>query len=566
MSDKVSRREFLRQTMLAGLGWVTPFVLQPARPWARLLTNNLPPETVFGISVASGDPTPGGVILWTRLNPEVWNAAESLLFEVALDDAFTQLVAQGSISGSDCGPEHDYTVKLDLDGLLAAGTRYYYRFIYQEVSSKTGRCRTLPEPNSAPTALSFGLLTCQDFRNGYYGAFAHLAQEDVDFVIHLGDFIYETAGGSAYPGRSLSLPSGSNIVQGVDDYRYLYRAYRSDPFFQQAMEQHTFIIIWDDHEFANNSYWDYDLDAPMAAGHPFFPDPVAMTQLKLDSMRAWSEYVPARLTINEGATHPHDYYRLYRSFRFGDLGALFMTDERGYRVKQPPIPDPDPVYRTMLGDTERVGSDNQLDWLLEGMVSAENDGVIWKIWGNEVLFMPLVLPLPDRGVEAPLPLNTDAWDGYGDERKLIAQTLQPRRQPRAGLKNLVLITGDMHMYLAGYVKVDFTQRNFTPPFNNMIGVEFMTSAVTSANISDALPGFPGDGERIITTLNPHIRFFNGVDHGYCVLSLTRQECVYTAYAIPKDENSGDVPKTLLKRLRVPVNQVRLIDITSAGDA
>lgn len=561
MTEKMNRRDFMRQVGFAGLGWLTPYILQPARPWTRWLTNTQPPETVFGISVASGDPTATGVILWTRVNPEVWDSAEFLIFEVALDDAFTQIVAQGSISGNDFGPEHDYTVKIDLDGVLSAETRYYYRFIYQGVSSRTGRCRTLPLPTSNPTSLSFGLLTCQDFRNGYYGAFAHLAQEPVDFVIHLGDFIYETGGGSGYPGRSLSLPSGSNIVQNVDDYRYLYRAYRSDAFFQQAMEQHTFIIIWDDHEFANNSYWDYELDAPMAAGHPFFPDPAAMTQLKLDSMRAWSEYVPARLTINAETTHPHDYYRLYRSFRFGDLTTLFMTDERTYRMKQPPIQDPDPIYRTMLGDAERMGADNQLNWLLDGLESAENAGVIWKVWGNEVLFMPLVLPLPDQQAEAALPLNTDAWDGYNDERKLIAQTAQPRRQPPAGLKNLVLITGDMHMYLAGYVKVDYTQRNFTPPFNNMIGVEFMTSAVTSANISDVLPGFPGDGERLVTTLNPHIRFFNGVDHGYCVLSLTRQECVYTAYAIPKDENSGDVPKTLLKRLRVPVNRVRLIDIT-----
>ena len=105
MTEKMNRRDFMRQVGFVGLGWLTPYILQPARPWTRWLTNTQPPETVFGISVASGDPTATGVILWTRVNPEVWDSAEFLIFEVALDDAFTQIVAQGSISGDDFGPE-----------------------------------------------------------------------------------------------------------------------------------------------------------------------------------------------------------------------------------------------------------------------------------------------------------------------------------------------------------------------------------------------------------------------------------------------------------------------------
>ncbi len=559
MAHKISRREFMRQAGLSSLSLLTPYLLSSTRPLTRLATAQRPPEEVFGLSVASGDPTPSGIILWTRINETVWQADESLTFEVATDPEFLNLAAQGSVAGVDFGPERDHTVKIDLDGALAAGTVYYYRFIYQEVSSQVGRCRTLPAGDSTPDSLALGVLTCQDFGSGYYGALHHLAQEEVDYIIHLGDFIYE-GGDSTLPGHELNLPSGASKAINLEDYRYLYRSYRSDPFLQEVSAQHPFIVIWDDHEFANNNYWDYDLDAPQAPGHPLHPDPVALTQLKLDAMRAWSEYIPARLAINPDATHPHHYYQLHRSFTYGNLARLFMTDERSYRMAQPPRDDPDPIYRTMLGDATRVGPGNQLEWLINGMLQAEAEDVTWKVWGNEVLFMPLVLPRPEQG--DPIPLNTDAWDGYTDERRLIAQALQFHLFPRQGVRNLVVLTGDMHMYLAGYIKVDYTQPNFTAPWNNMIGVEFMTSSLTSANGGDVLPpDFPADGERLVKLLNPHIRFFNPIYSGYCVVTFTPDECTYTAYQVPKDVNSGDVPKTILQKYRVPVNQVRLIDIT-----
>ncbi|MBO0797745.1 MAG: PhoD-like phosphatase N-terminal domain-containing protein, partial [Blastocatellia bacterium] len=191
--NKITRRGFLR---FSGIGLVTPYILlnesfsSHSRSMNRI-NPSLNPEDVFGLSVASGDPTSSGVILWTRINPSAWIEGDSLAFEVASDPDFNQVIVQGLAQSSDFGPERDYTVKIDLDGRLSANRYFYYRFIYHQTASRTGRCRTLPAPSDSPDRIKFAVLTCQDYANGYYGAFSLLSQEtDVDFVVHLGDFIY----------------------------------------------------------------------------------------------------------------------------------------------------------------------------------------------------------------------------------------------------------------------------------------------------------------------------------------------------------------------------------------
>ena len=566
------RGEFVRHAGLSALGLLTPYVLVPPRKLIQLLNRTLAPEAIFNYSIASGDPTSSGVILWTRINESVWNMNDPLEFQVATDEAFTNIVVQGLINGSDIGPDQDYTVKVDLDGTLGANVRYYYRFIYQNTSSHIGRCRTLPAPSSQPEAVKFGIVTCQDYTNGYYGAFVHLAQEDVDFVLHLGDFIYESSADPRfqelpYPDREIILPSEGTVALNLEDYRFLYKKYRSDPFFQLALEQHTFIIIWDDHEFANDCYWDYANDAPGAPDHPFNGNPDQLTQLRLESMQAWLEYVPARIQTNPNATHPHDFYHIYRNFKFGDLVELFMTDERlyrsphpcgeddfGQRYASPGCPEQRSPDRTMLGTEAGF---QQRDWLINGL---RNSTRIWKAWGNEVLQMPLVIPQPAQDGQY-IFLDMDAWDGYHYERTYIMGNL------RNQIKNLILLTGDLHTYMAGYVKYNYLRKNNSQPTNNLMGVEFMTPAVTSANLMELLPDwwpFPID-ESIVKPLNWHVEFFNSNDWGYSTVVFTRNDCVYTAYSIDKGVNSGDVPKMLLRRLLVPLNNVKIIDITEASE-
>lgn len=568
MTRKISRREFLRSAGLGALGLLTPYVLlRPGRlGWANAAAlfafdPNLPPEDVFGLSVASGDPTASGVILWTRINDDQWQPDTQLAFEVALDEAFSQIVAQGVVDSADFDANRDYTVKLDLDGSLSAGGVFYYRFIYQQTASQTGRCRTLPAANSAPTGLKLGLLTCQHYTNGYYGALHHLAQEDVDFVLHVGDFIYESGSTNQdYPTHVLQIPGGSPATS-LEAYRYLYRAYHSDPFMQEVMARHTFIIIWDDHEMANDCYWDYDLDAPGAPDHPFAGNPAALTQLKLESQRAWAEYVPARPQIDPNATHPHDYLTIYRRFQFGDLADLFMTDERTYRTPHPcgestiggryvslGCPMQSDPAQMMLGQAQH-------DWLVDGLV---NSPAIWKLWGNEVIQMELIIPRP-QNPNGDIFLNLDAWDGYEYERRNILTQVRD-----AGMKNLVVLTGDLHAYMAGYLKIDYADHNNTDP-NNVVGVEFMTPAVTSSNVGEVLAdlGLPFEiGEGLVRLLNPHVRFFDGYHWGYSVIEVTRTFCEYRTYSVDKTVDSPAAARTLLKRLRVLRDRTRLWDLTS----
>jgi alkaline phosphatase D len=571
--NNITRRDFLR---LSGIGLATPYVLLTDSSSAHDSANSnifrvdpgRAPEEVFGLSVASGDPTPKGVILWTRINPAAWTQGDNLAFEVALDSAFNQVVTRGMAESRDFGSDRDYTVKIDLDGKLENNRYYYYRFIYHQTTSRTGRCRTLPAPAESLERIKFAVLTCQDYANGYYGAFAHLAQEtDVDFVIHLGDFIYETAAASnsTYPDRLINLPGGGPVAYGLDDYRAIYRTYRSDSFLQHAMEQHTWIMIWDDHEAANDSYWDYDRDTLGAPDHPFTNDkqfgndPARLKKLKLDSQRAWTEYVPARVTVDAEAAHPHQYLQIYRKFKFGKLLELFMTDERTYR-------SPHPCGEGQVGDRyATIGCDKQSDdgrtmlgqgqrdWLLKSVTSSTS---LWKVWGNEVFQAPLRITQTSKSIYIIL----DTWDGYVSERAKIARQLKD-----AKVRNLVVLTGDLHTSLASYLKLNYTIDPLNLLESNMVGVEFMTPAITSANLKQLL-GNKGVvvelGEAVVRLTNPHIRFFDGEHWGYSTVVFTGKYCEYTIFDIDKSQNKADVPKKVLKRLRVPVDKVKIDEVGS----
>jgi alkaline phosphatase D len=574
--NKITRRGFLR---LSGIGLVTPYILLADKSSAHTSVSinsadsiwlqfdpGRNPEEVFGISVASGDPTPTGVILWTRVNPQAWAQGDNMGFEVALDPEFNQVIAQGLVESSDFGPERDYTVKLDLDGRLSSNRYYYYRFIYHQTASRTGRCRTLPLATESLDRIKFAVLTCQDFANGYYGAFSHLAQEtDVDFVVHLGDFIYETAStsNSSYPDRLIVLPSGASASFGLDDYRTIYRTYRSDRFLQRAMEQHTWIIIWDDHETANDSYWDYDRDTLGVPDHPFTTDqqfgndPQRLRQLKLESQQAWAEYVPARVTAKPGTAHPHQFLQIYRKFQFGNLVELFMTDERTYRSSHP-------CGEGQLGDryvtlgcnqqfdgTRTMLGQDQRDWLLQGVTGSS---ALWKVWGNEVFQAPLRLTQTRRSVYIIL----DAWDGYISERTYLT-----RQFKQAGVRNLVVLTGDLHTSLASYLKLNYTIDPFHLLQSNMVGVEFMTPSVTSANLRELFGniGVTVDvSEVVVRITNPHIRFFNGELWGYSTVEFNEEYCEYTVFDIDKSRNDGNVRKRVHKQLRVPVNKVKISEV------
>lgn len=351
---------------------------------SRPSSSNLP--DVFQWSVASGDPTEKGVILWTRVNPETCDHTSPITYEVCSDKSFaSDDVITGEVKASEFGKERDYTVLVDLDKIaemdlnqqLASDQLYYYRFIYRDTNSPVGRCRTLPKASDKKKKLKLAVLTCNDYSTGYFNAFYHLAEETVDFVIHLGDFAYEypqyPPGWGELHRTDLELDDqvGSDETgyraSSLNDFRKIYRTYRQDKALQAAMEQHTWIVMLDDHEIADDAYWNY-IHGTLGANpsHPIYqeyyktnkisPEEATeeqkivaikatkekMSKLYQDAMQAWTEYVPARwekITDDPNANTANqelfklrgEHYKLYKRFRFGNLVDFYLTDSRTYR-------------------------------------------------------------------------------------------------------------------------------------------------------------------------------------------------------------------------------------------
>jgi len=415
--------------------------------------------------------------------------------------------------------------------------------------------------------VSFAVMTCQNYANGYYPAYGYVAEEDVDFIVHVGDFIYESADGQFkgvgsrdYDDRQLELPSGNDHTHSLEDYRYLYRTYRSDRFLQRALERHTLIPAWDDHEIADDIYWDPELDAPRA-DHPLSGDPEAMTRLTADAMHAWWGFMPARVRYHPDAEGLQDRFELWREFQFGDLVDLLLTDERLFRdppkegvvpSREAVAPKYEPADRTMLGDRQR-------EWLIE---EATDGDALWTVWCDEVLTIPFKL---GAGPLTLFPVQ-GGWDGYVRERREIMEAFADD-----DVTNFVTLTGDAHCYIAGYQQTRYDDTlpgllvGSRVPEAEKVGVEFMTPTVSSLNVAEALglnrwklPELTeGLLSRLVEACNPHMEFFNSHRWGYSTVKFTREDCVWTAYSVDKTENSTDAQRELVRRYRVPEGRVEL---------
>lgn len=587
--DPMNRRRFLT-TLGVGSGGLMLSWHAQATAWLKL--GSSPIDTtglrtdaarVFDLGVSSADPSLTGVMLWTHLRPEALRDGQSLYLQVASDAGFQNLTLQAQVAAADLTAERDHTVLIDLDGQLPAtakGGPWYYRFIYDGTVSRTGRCRTLPSAGNSLQRLKFGLLTCQDYTNGYYGALQFLAQDDsVDYVLHLGDFIYETAGDPRFQSlpfadRTMVLPSGGTVAMDLRDYRFIYRTYRSDPHLQAVLAQHTFICVPDDHETANDCYWDYARDTLGAPDHPYTTDAQygndagLLKQLKLDSQRAWSEYVPARVRFNPLATHPHEALQVYRSFQFGRFLDLFMIENRTYRSPHP-CGEGDALQRYLpLGctaytsDKQTLLGATQHNWLVEGLTGSH---ATWKLMGNQTFFGRLALTF--LGTQL-VPLDVDAWDGFQAERQLLVDALR-----EAAVKNFLIVTGDLHTYIASHVKQNYGDSN-PLNFGNHLGAEFMTPSVTSANLGEMLGAKLTDAQRqllvnglatpAVKLNNPHIRYFNSTQQGYSTLELTDTYAEWTAYAVDKSVNNENIMRSCVSRQRKYMSIPWLIAQSTTG--
>ncbi|MCX8164479.1 MAG: alkaline phosphatase D family protein [Aquificaceae bacterium] len=504
----LTRREFLE------LSGVTLSLLHVNRLYFAKDT-----EEVFPQGIASGDPTKRGILLWTRINPQVHRRfKKDLIVQISGDPEFKKTLNKNIPAGS-IGEKEDFTVKIDLEGIFKPGSTYYYRFVYAGVPSMIGRFRTLPDKTHD---ISIGFVVCQNYADGLYTAYWHLAEEDLQLVVHLGDFVYERIyGPPRVPGRDLSLPSGDRVCVNLEDYRYLYRTYLSDPDLRLARAMHPFVNTWDDHEFINDYFydherkvWDYFLE-----GHPAGRNREKILRLRQEAVKAWLEYIPSRVKVDMDNKNPLKWATIYRDFDLGGLGHLIILDGRSYR-ERPPCGGrfgikgcPEQEKTSMLG-TE------QFRWFRERLLQG---GVRWKVVASSVQFSKS----QTDGKFGSL----DAWDGYAGERKRILELLKERN-----MKNLIVISGDRHASLVAEIPDSYEK-----PYN-ILGAEFLTPALSSINAMEGgwwkknWPHYENLGEfqRAEMAQNPWIKHINSINcWGFSVLNLKPNSAECTIYSVNK---------------------------------
>jgi alkaline phosphatase D len=550
MTNTLTRRELIQKTF-AGLGALSLPISLTACGDDDNSSSGVSVAFVHG--VASGDPLQDRVILWTRVTPNDLQARLDIVWEVALDQAFTQIILTGKVQTS---LAQDFTVKVDAIGLQAQ-QRYYYRFRFGQISSPIGQTKTLP---LNAKAVKFAVCSCSNYPAGYFYVYREMAKQDVDVVLHLGDYIYEY-GQDGYAtedaeklGRMLAVENSQEIIT-LDDYRQRYALYRSDADLQSVHQRHPFIVIWDDHELANDTWLDGAENHTEATAQA--QNEGKFSERKLAALQAYFEWMPIRPVTED------DHLHIYRQFNFGSLVQLTMLDTRiiardqqldyaNYMTAQ--------GLNTVQFQADLVAQDRTLlgyeqrDWLLQKLIQSQ---ATWNVLGQQILMSKMLIPaelllslaaissgavtaetltnmhaqitqlvqiklrmqagdpslteLEKARVTTVAPYNLDAWDGYYYEREVLYSTL------KALNKKVVVLAGDTHN--AWYSELYTQDQAF-------VGVELATSSVSSPGLEKYL-NIPLEQlqqfENAFKLLIDELSYCNLNQRGFLVVSFTEQE-------------------------------------------
>lgn len=476
-----------RRELVTGLALTGATLLSPSRLPAQGFD-----VTPFQLGVASGDPSPDGFVLWTRLAPAplqphggMPKRAVEVSWEVANDDRFRTVVARGTAIAR---PELAHSVHVEVSG-LASDRPYWYRFSAFGERSFAGRSRTTPAVSAPVKSLRFGVAGCHHYEEGYFHAFRALADAELDFLFHYGDYIYEYP--PAPPLRMLREVPFSPVrlhlggeTYSLDDYRLRYAQYRTDPDLQKAHAAMPWFVTFDDHEVANN--WAGDQDEK---GTP----PEIFALRRAAALQAWYEHMPVR----RASLPSRDGVRMYRGAGWGNLLSASFLDTRQYRSDQA-CGDGDRQLcdaarapgRTLLG-TE------QERWLLDRLSRSD---ARWNLIAQQVLMMDLDL---SRGAETTTRLTSmDTWGGYPAARERLLARIQERK-----ITNTVVVTGDAHQHFAGDV--------LRTSDGAAVATEFLVSSATSGG--DGLGMLPGNEQ--ILRRNPSLRMLEDRrGYGICTVS------------------------------------------------
>ncbi|MDR5735084.1 alkaline phosphatase D family protein [Caballeronia sp. LZ025] len=550
-----------------------------------------PPPTgayAFPQGVASGDPRDTSVVFWTRCVAKAGGAGQPvpLTLQVSPLADFSQLAASVALSAV---ADYDYTVRAKVTGLTERMT-YYYRFVAGGDISAMGATRTAPAANQSIERLRFAWFTCQNWSANHWQAMTLMAAEtDLDFVVHLGDYIYETVGSprdAAEPAHPLiTLPDGVPHADGgfyansLADYRTLYRTYRGDARLQTVHARFPMIAIWDDHEFSDDCWQDHQT---------YTNANERQTARRRNANQAWAEYLPVdwgdvSFDLNNAS---YDNIRIYRDFRFGALLHLMMTDERLYRddhvVSEAAIAQglghdavngndivgsryfvPQQVLAQFEAlDTQRLGrapsilGPTQTQWWKDTLKAST---ATWKVWGNEVMMNRMWLDL--RSI-APAPANTvfvldcDAWDGYPSHKAELMSFVKTQ-----GIANLVAITGDLHAFQAGIVR-----DNPDPATGTPVMVDLMAAGISSRpffrDVATYSAGMPlaslisssGVLDTFIQQNNPDMLYADHDGLGYASATVTAGQFIAIFNKVKSLNADGTAPQdALAKRTRLTIN-------------
>jgi alkaline phosphatase D len=477
-------------------------------------------KVAFNHGVASGDPTQGSVILWTRVTPEGATGRVPVRWSVARDPEFRTVIRRGVVN---TGPERDYTVKIDVDG-LSAGQVYYYWFTVGRQTSPAGMTRTLPGGGTADYRMA--VVSCSNWPFGYFNAYREIAKrKDIDAVIHLGDYIYEY-GVTGY-GGTVGKDLGRNHEPAhecvkLEDYRMRYAQYRSDPDLQAAHAVAPWFCTWDDHESANNSY------RTGAENHQTDTEG-SWTERKAQAVQAYLEWMPVRDPAPGRAREA-----IWRKADIGDLATLFLLESRlvgrgedltfdeifmapenekqaAVNALKARVNDPS---RSMLGSEQEA-------WLAEGLKTSVRDGRKWQVLGNQVTMAKVRMPDLKQGLPAEkyarvsegskrfwataqygLEWNLDAWSGFPAARERLYAAA------RAANARLVTLTGDTHTAWANELHDSGGAKR---------GVEFGCTSVTSNGAGDSIPF--EELNWLMPEANDEVVYYDAFSKGFTLLTL-----------------------------------------------
>ena len=441
--------------------------------------------SAFPLGVASGDPASDGVVLWTRLALDPLNGGGmppedvEVVWEVARDERMADVVQRGtSVAREGLG----HSVHVEVDG-LEPGRWYWYRFRAGADESAVGRTRTLPAAGAAADRLRFAFASCQHYEHGYYTAYRHMAEDDLDLVFHLGDYIYE---GAASDGR-VRRHTGDELDL-LDDYRNRYALYRSDPDLQAAHAAFPWVVTWDDHEVDNN----YANLVSEEAGLPA----ELFRRRRAAAYQAYYEHMPLRRSSLPNGPD----LQLYRAFAWGDLASFHVLDTRQYRTDQPcgdgrgfcdEVFDP---AATPLGETQER-------WLMDGL---DGSTARWNVIPQQIMMARVDYTPGDDESYA-----LDMWSGYEAARRRLMEFLATRRPA-----NPVVLTGDIHSNWVNDLKVDYRD-----PAAPVVGTELVVTSISSGG--DGVD--TRDTTAALLAENPAVRFYNA-QRGYARCDLTAERC------------------------------------------